>query len=266
MVTRYWLRYYIISFASIAVIDVIVSSIVVSIPFFYIFQIIMIFGLWYFISPFTMIALLKMRKGGEGLVEVVDKVSKKFGVKTPRVYISYVDFPNALAFGNILFRGMAVTSPLLDLLNDQELEAVIAHEISHLKNHDPEVLILSIIGINSIYSFLIYFFSCYLSIIVIFYFLGLFPLFFAIHRRVEKRADITAVKKDRSYAIPLETALIKIAYLSDKLPSYVLKNFPELQILLMKYDIISSNYGNGGLFRTHPSLSERLRYLSNYEY
>ncbi len=265
MVTKYWLRYYVISFASIAVIDIIISSIVVCIPFFYVFQVVVIFGIWYLISPLIMIILLKMRKSGEGVTQIVDKVSKKFGIKTPRVYISYVDFPNALAFGNIFFRGMAVTLPLLDLLNDQELEAVIAHEISHLKNHDPETLILSIIGINSIYSILIYFFPAYIGLIVALYFLGLFPLFFAIHRRVEKRADITAVKKDKSYAVPLETALIKIAYLNDKLPSYVLKNFPELQILLMKYDIISSNYGNRGLFTTHPSLSERLRYLSDYE-
>ncbi|BDC19536.1 M56 family metallopeptidase [Acidianus sp. HS-5] len=266
MVTRYWLRYYVISFASIAIIDVIVSSIIINIPFLYIFQIVIIFGLWYLISPLIMVFLLKMRKSGEEVAKTVEKVSKEFGIKTPHVYISYVDFPNALAFGNIFFRGMAVTSPLLDLLNDQELEAVIAHEISHLKNHDPEMLILSIMGINSVYSILIYFFPCYIELIVALYFLGLFPLFFAIHRKVEKRADITAVKRDKNFAVPLETALIKIAYLSDKLPSYVLKNFPELQVLLMKYDIISSNYGNGGLFRTHPSLSERLRYLSNYEY
>ncbi|AWR97491.1 M48 family metalloprotease [Acidianus sulfidivorans JP7] len=264
MVTRYWLRYYLISFIVIAILDVIVSSIIeINIPFFYIIQIIIIFTAWYFISPLLMILLLKMKKSNSEIYNIVSEVSNQFKLKTPHVYVSYVNFPNALAFGNIFFRGMAITEPLMSFLNDEEIKAVIAHELSHLKNHDPETLILTLIGISSIYSFLIETFPYLTALILLLYFFGFFPLFFAIHRYVERRADITAVKQG-NYAIPLQTALIKIAYLSDKIPYPILKNFPEFQILFMKYDIMNESSGIG-LFATHPSISERLRYLSKYE-
>ncbi|ARM76190.1 M48 family metallopeptidase [Acidianus manzaensis] len=264
MVTRYWLRYYLISFIVIAILDIVISSIIqINIPFFYIIQIIIIFASWYFISPLLMILLLKMKRSNKEIYDLVDQVARQFNLKTPRTYISYVNFPNALAFGNIIFRGMAITEPLLSFLNDDEVRAVIAHELSHLKNHDPETLILSLIGITSVYSFLIQTFPSFTALIVLLYFFGFFPLFFAIHRFVEKRADLTAVKHG-NFSVPLQTALIKIAYLSDKVPYPILKNFPELQILFMKYDIMNQDTGTG-FFATHPSVSERLRYLSKYE-
>lgn len=264
MVTRYWLRYYLISFIVITILNVLVSTFIeVNSPYFYIIQIVLIFIIWYLVSPFLLIYLFKAKRANVEVYNLVAEVCSQFEIKIPRVYTSYVDFPNALAFGNIFFRGMAITEPLLSFLNNDELKAVIAHEISHLKNHDPEILILALIAINSIYAFLITTFPLYLPITIFIYFFGFFPLFFAIHRSIEKRADITAVTTGH-YSVPLQTALIKIAYLSDKIPYPLLKNLPEFQILFLKYDLMNT-YEGTELFRTHPSLSKRLRYLSKYE-
>ncbi|NON63222.1 M48 family metalloprotease [Acidianus sp. RZ1] len=266
-VTRYWLRYYVISFITIMVIGVIITLIIPANNILLnALQIIIVFGLWYLISPFIMMMLLKMRRENAEIQSLVKEVAEKLRIKTPRVYVSYVNFPNAVAFGNIFFRGMAVTYPLTTMLNQEEIKAVIAHELSHLKNKDPETLILALMGIDAIYVTLVYTaFNALGGIIFFVYLFILFPLFYAIHRHVEKRADITAVKNNREFAVPLQTALIKIAYLSNLMPSNLIKNLPELQVLFAKYDIMSMENRGISLFRTHPYLSDRLRYLSEYE-
>ncbi|AWR93760.1 M56 family metallopeptidase [Acidianus brierleyi] len=259
-VFRYWIKYYVVSFLSILIIDIIISSLPINFPLFFIFQIVLIFGLWYLISPFIMKLVFKMKPADEHSYLLVKNLASIFKVKTPKVYIADVDFPNAFAFGNIFWRGIAITKPIFNILDDQEISAVIGHELSHLKNKDPEILILSIMGINSIYVGLLYVLPSLTGAIIIFYFLVLFPLFFAIHRRVEKRADITAVKTDNSLTIPLETSLIKLGYIKGE----NLRNMPRFQVLLMKYSLTNSKDGNA-IFRTHPSIPERLQYLSKYE-
>lgn len=259
-VFRYWIKYYVVSFLSILIIDILVSSLPINFPLFFIFQIVLIFGLWYLISPFIMKLVFKMKPADEHSYLIVKNLASIFKVKTPKVYIADVDFPNAFAFGNIFWRGIAITKPIFNILDDQEISAVIGHELSHLKNKDPEILILSIMGINSIYVGLLYVLQSLTGAIIIFYFLVLFPLFFAIHRRVEKRADLTAVKTDNSLTIPLETSLIKLGYIRGD----NLRNMPRFQVLLMKYSLTNSKDGNA-IFRTHPSIPERLQYLSKYE-
>ena len=71
------------------------------------------------------------------IVESVKKVSALNRQKVPRVFIANVMVPNAFAFGSPLSgRRLAITSGLLTILTRDEIEAVLGHEIGHLKHHD----------------------------------------------------------------------------------------------------------------------------------
>jgi heat shock protein HtpX len=75
------------------------------------------------------------------LYSMVDNLSKKSGIQTPRVMIANIPMPNAFAYGSpIAGKRLAVTSGLLTTLNDQEVEAVIGHELGHLKHRDVQVM------------------------------------------------------------------------------------------------------------------------------
>ncbi len=80
------------------------------------------------------------------LKEAVDRISRESGVKRPRLMIADLDVPNAFAYGNIIagYR-VAVTRGLLRILEPEEVEAVIGHEIGHLKHKD--VIVMMMIGL-----------------------------------------------------------------------------------------------------------------------
>jgi len=74
---------------------------------------------------------------------IVERLSQKVGLPTPKVYLIPTDSPNAFATGrNPQHASVAVTQGILGLLNDDELEGVIAHELGHVRNRD--ILISSI--------------------------------------------------------------------------------------------------------------------------
>lgn len=80
------------------------------------------------------------------ILDDVNEVCLSNNQKVPRVFIANVPFPNAFAYGSpIAGRRLAVTSGLLKQLDRDEVKAVIAHEIGHLKHHD--VALLMAIGI-----------------------------------------------------------------------------------------------------------------------
>lgn len=71
------------------------------------------------------------------LYEMVKRLSRRAGIPMPKVYITPSDQPNAFATGrNYNHSAVAVTEGLLRLLNKQELEGVMAHELAHIKNRD----------------------------------------------------------------------------------------------------------------------------------
>ena len=75
--------------------------------------------------------------------DIVEKVSRQAGIPIPRVGIMPTDVPNAFATGKDENHAVVVaTSGILQMLNDDELEAVIGHEISHITHKD--ILISSI--------------------------------------------------------------------------------------------------------------------------
>ena len=74
---------------------------------------------------------------------VVERLTQKIGIPMPKIYVIPSDSPNAFATGrNPHHASVAVTQGILNLLNDEELEGVLAHELGHVNNRD--ILISSI--------------------------------------------------------------------------------------------------------------------------
>ena len=71
------------------------------------------------------------------LYDMVDKLRTKADLPMPKVAICNMPVPNAFATGrNRRHSAVVVTPSLISLLNDDELECVLAHELSHIKNYD----------------------------------------------------------------------------------------------------------------------------------
>jgi heat shock protein HtpX len=71
------------------------------------------------------------------LYEVMERLSAKARLPMPKLYVIPEPAPNAFATGrNPMHASVAVTQGLLELMNDEELEGVIAHELSHVRNYD----------------------------------------------------------------------------------------------------------------------------------
>ena len=68
---------------------------------------------------------------------VVERMTQRLGLPMPKIYVIPTDAPNAFATGrNPQHASVAVTHGILQLLNDDELEGVLAHELGHVKNRD----------------------------------------------------------------------------------------------------------------------------------
>jgi len=77
------------------------------------------------------------------LYAVMERLAAKVNLPLPKLYVVAEPAPNAFATGrNPRHASVAVTQGLLELMNDEELEGVIAHELSHVRNYD--ILISSI--------------------------------------------------------------------------------------------------------------------------
>src|SRR5258707_2405139 len=75
--------------------------------------------------------------------QIVERLTQKIGLPMPKIYVIPTDSPNAFATGrNPSHASVAVTQGILNLLNDEELEGVLAHELGHVRNRD--ILISSI--------------------------------------------------------------------------------------------------------------------------
>ena len=74
---------------------------------------------------------------------VVERMTQRIGLPMPKMYVIPTDSPNAFATGrNPAHASVAVTQGILTLLDDEELEGVLAHELGHVRNRD--ILISSV--------------------------------------------------------------------------------------------------------------------------
>lgn len=69
--------------------------------------------------------------------EVVERLTSRAGLPMPKIFVLPTESPNAFATGrNPQHASVAVTHGILSLLNDEELEGVLAHELGHVRNRD----------------------------------------------------------------------------------------------------------------------------------
>lgn len=101
--------------------------------------------LQWLIAPYLIGAMYRVKEVSASekpeLHAMVQRLSEKSGLKKPRVMIANIPIPNAFAYGSpIAGTRVAVTSELLNTLDDDEVEAVVGHELGHLKHHDVQVM------------------------------------------------------------------------------------------------------------------------------
>ena len=102
----------------------------------------------FMIGPKTVEWSMKVKYVSAGeypeLHQMISNLSAKAGLsKTPKIGVSQLQIPNAFAFGRSQKDArVCVTKGILDLLDKEELRAVLGHEISHVKHHDVAVITL----------------------------------------------------------------------------------------------------------------------------
>ncbi|MDD5019341.1 MAG: zinc metalloprotease HtpX [Candidatus Omnitrophica bacterium] len=81
------------------------------------------------------------------LHQMTEELARRAGIPKPKVGIAHVGLPNAFAFGRWMADSrVCVTDGILGLLNEEELRAVLGHELSHIKNRDVlTITVLSVI-------------------------------------------------------------------------------------------------------------------------
>lgn len=118
--------------------------------FYFIISLVMMF-IQYMIGPkiveWTMRVKYISRQENPRLFQMVEGLSMQAKIPVPKIGIAQIDLPNAFAFGRGMRDGrVCVTKGILSLLNDEELKAVLGHELSHLKNRDVlTITLLSVI-------------------------------------------------------------------------------------------------------------------------
>ncbi len=78
------------------------------------------------------------------LYRTVERLSRKMKLKMPKLMIASIPIPNAFAYGSPLTGNrIAVTEELLKVLEDEEVEAVLGHELGHLKHRDVQIMMFA---------------------------------------------------------------------------------------------------------------------------
>jgi len=104
--------------------------------------------LQWLIAPYLINAMYRVREVSESeepsLHGMIRRLSSKLGLKMPKVMIANIPIPNAFAYGSpIAGTRVAVTTGLLKELEDEEVEAVIGHELGHVKHRDVQVMMFA---------------------------------------------------------------------------------------------------------------------------
>jgi len=244
-------------------------------------------GLWFTIAWFIHSALIRAatgskpleRKENKRVYNLVENLCISKGMKVPQIFLIEDDSLNAFASG-INERTFAVTLSrgIIDKLDDDELEGVIAHELSHIRNRDVRLMMISIIFVG-IFAFVaeIAFRSlrfgalsrgkkdagvAILAAIVISAVCYLIALLlrFGISRSREYLADAGAAEMTRKpYA--LASALRKID--QDPLIEAV-HNRDVAQLFIENPQPEEKKFSLSNLFSTHPPIQKRIELLDQF--
>jgi heat shock protein HtpX len=211
------------------------------------------------------------------LYVVMERLVAKAGLPMPKLYVIPQPAPNAFATGrNPSHASVAVTAGLMELMNDDELEGVIAHELSHVRNYD--ILITSIAAtlagaitwIASMGRWAMIFggfggsrdenrgggLAALLMLIVAPIAALLIQL--GISRQREFAADASGARMV-GHANGLVSALEKLGAYNKRIPMDVSPATASLFIVAP----LSAGQVLSGLFSTHPPLEERIAVLRN---
>ncbi|MBV6458073.1 MAG: Protease HtpX [Fimbriimonadaceae bacterium] len=224
------------------------------------------------ISQAREVSPLELRR----LDNVTEEMALAAGIPTPHVYVIDDSAPNAFATGNSPKRGVVVvTTGLLDKLNRDELQGVVAHEIGHIRNNDIQLMTTL-----AIVAGLIPLMADFLGRSIfwgggrrrdrddngIFVIIGLIlaivaPIFaklleLAVSRQREYLADATAAELTR-YPEGLANALQRIA--ADTEPLEAANRATQHMYIINP--LRHSGQALLGLFSTHPPTDERIRRL-----
>lgn len=202
--------------------------------------------------------------------QVVERLTQKAGLPMPKIYVLPTDSPNAFATGrNPRHASVAVTQGILNLLNDEELEGVLAHELGHVNNRD--ILISSIAAtlagaITYAARFAMFFGGgdrderrggglAALAMMILAP-LAAMLIQLAVSRSREYQADESGAQlTGNPYA--LASALSKLDAYSKRLPMVATPSTAHLFII---QPLLGMNIGN--LFSTHPPIAKRIERLT----
>jgi len=204
----------------------------------------------------------------------VERLTQKIGIPMPKIYVIPNDSPNAFATGrNPQHASVAVTQGILNLLTDEELEGVLAHELGHVNNRD--ILIGSVAATIAGAITMLASMGRWAMIfggmggrderrgggLGALFMLILAPIAasliqLAVSRSREYQADATGAHfTGNPYA--LASALSKLDAYSRRLP---LQATPSTAHLFIVQPFLGMNFG--GLFSTHPPIAKRIERLT----
>ncbi|MEM2454626.1 MAG: M48 family metalloprotease [Candidatus Bathyarchaeia archaeon] len=140
---------------------------------------------------------------------IVESVTRKFNMPVPKITVANIIVPNAAATGPApRFSLVLITSGLLIQLDEEEITAVVGHEISHVKNRDPLMLFILT---SAEYLFRVYILLPFLIFIGFIYIFFALSIIYFIAKFFEARADLeSALVLGKANA--LANALRKIGY------------------------------------------------------
>ncbi|HXV87618.1 MAG TPA: zinc metalloprotease HtpX [Nitrososphaeraceae archaeon] len=207
------------------------------------------------------------------LHEIVERLSTNNGLPKPKVAMVNSPVPNAFATGKSPKSSLvAVTTGILDVLDNDELEAVIGHELSHVRSRD--VLVLTLASVFSTVAWYLVRFGLFgglqtrnrnsagTSAIVLLVAITTWVVSFLIIRAISRYREFSA---DRGGAImtgkpdKLANALLKISGKIKVIPREELENVQKLNAFFIIPALSGSSIAN--LFSTHPPVEKRVQKL-----
>src|SRR6516162_1316424 len=217
---------------------------------------------------------------------IVDRVCALADMPKPRVAIANSPLPNAFATGRNADKSvLCVTTGLMDKLNNDELEGVIAHELSHVAHKDVQVM--TIASFLAIVAALLIRFSFYgelfgggrrdnnnggalpIFLIIMGVSIAVYAISFLLIRLLSRYRELAA---DRSGALltgqpsALKSALIKVTGQIGRIPTKDLRAAQPMNAFFFAPAMhLSGGGGLANVFSTHPSLERRLAELDKVQ-